>query len=465
LTAPISRRSLIVKAPMPEPIPVAAGNLPGLPRCPPHRTDAASEATPPVLLTMATYYGTLAAARSLGAAGIPVTIADPERFAPARWSRFVSRRVSCPSVQEPERFISWLLEFGARHPGHVLYPTGDDVAWLYALHRGELATHFRLYQPSVDVIYSLLNKERLWRACNMVGIDMPQTWFLHEGDDIGSLGHELTYPLLVKPQTQILFWPHAKGKVVRSRQALRRTYDRLVSRTSYSPALLAYDPGVMRPLLQVYLPHAAQSIYSVSGFVDESGDLFVVRASRKVLQRPRLLGTGVCFEEAEVDGPLEGKILSLCKQVGYHGVFEVEFIEEGGRFLLIDFNPRYYGQMGFDIARGLPLPSMVYEAAIGLRERLQADVDRARSEGATGGRVYCNRLELGFLLGVRRPAGAMNAADDRHWKAWLAAHEGKITDALIDPADRWPGFAHVVSQVLRCLRHPRSFLQEFRSER
>ena len=77
--------------------------------------------------------------------------------------------------------------------------------------------------------------------------------------------------------------------------------------------------------------------------------------------------------------------------------------------------------MGFDIARGLPLPLMVYEAAIGRPERLQADVDRARSDGATGGRVYCNRFELGFLLRVQRLAGAMNAADDRRWKSWLAA--------------------------------------------
>jgi predicted ATP-grasp superfamily ATP-dependent carboligase len=221
---------------------------------------------------------------------------------------------------------------------------------------------------------------------------------------------------------------------------------------------------VVRPQLQAYLPHAAESIYNVSGFVDESGDLFVVRASRKVLQRPRLLGIGICFEEAEVDAALEGKILSLCKQAGYHGVFEAEFIEEGGRFLLIDFNPRYYGQMGFDIARGLPLPLMVYEAAIGRRERLQAYVDRARSDGATDGRVFCNRFELGLLLTSQRLAGAMNAADDRRWKSWLAAHHGKITDALIDPADRWPRFAQVVHQVLRWLRHPRSFLQEFRLE-
>src|SRR5438128_768648 len=125
---------------------------------------------------MAGYHGTLAAVRCLGAAGIDVTVADAETFAPARWSRFTRRRLTSPSVQDPDAFMRWLLETGARGPKHVLYPTSDDVAWLYALHRDELAKHFHLYQPPVDVIYSLLNKERLRRACEVAGIEMPRTW-------------------------------------------------------------------------------------------------------------------------------------------------------------------------------------------------------------------------------------------------------------------------------------------------
>ena len=81
---------------------------------------AAAGASAPFLLTMAKYHGTLAATRSLGASGVPVTIADPDLLAPARWSRFASRSVFCPPVQEPDRFVAWLLDFGTRSPGHVL---------------------------------------------------------------------------------------------------------------------------------------------------------------------------------------------------------------------------------------------------------------------------------------------------------------------------------------------------------
>ena len=57
---------------------------------------------PPVLLTVASYYGTLAAARCLGRHGISVTVADPGYFAPASWSRFATRRLQCPALDSSE---------------------------------------------------------------------------------------------------------------------------------------------------------------------------------------------------------------------------------------------------------------------------------------------------------------------------------------------------------------------------
>ncbi|HTO22869.1 MAG TPA: carbamoyl-phosphate synthase, partial [Spirochaetia bacterium] len=282
------------------------------------------------------------------------------------------------------------------------------------------------------------------------------------GDDISRLECQLSYPLLVKPQTQILLWPHIKGFVVPTREALRPTYERLVRSATYSPLLVGCDRDVVRPVLQEFFPHAAQRIYNLSGFVDETGELFVVRASRKVLQRPRRIGVGLCFEEAETDLPLAGRLLALCRRVGYYGAFEAEFIQQGPRFLLIDFNPRFYGQMGFDIARGLPLPLFVYEAALGRRERLRAMVEGARRSPAGPG-AFCNRIDLGLLVGLQRLAGNMDTTDEARWRSWVASHDGALTDAIVDPSDRGPQLAYVAEEFGRFLRHPRSFLRELGS--
>ena len=99
------------------------------------RIDARTEIEPTrpgFVLTMARYYGTLAATRCLGHAGVPVIVADESRFSPALWSRHVVRREHCPPARFLDRLVDWLLEFGARNPGHVLYATSDDLAWVFA---------------------------------------------------------------------------------------------------------------------------------------------------------------------------------------------------------------------------------------------------------------------------------------------------------------------------------------------
>src|SRR3954469_24780780 len=188
----------------------------------------------PVLLTMASYHGTLAAVRSLGAHGIPVTVADSSFLAKAGWSRYATRRERCPPVEKPDRFIPWLLRFGERNPGHVLYPTSDDVAWLFALHEEALRKHFVLWQPPMKVIYGLLNKRLLDGACAAVGLSMPPSWFPDDGGELRGRGATRPSPIPLKPQTQILYWPHAKGLVVESRDALQAFYEKFRRDAGYA---------------------------------------------------------------------------------------------------------------------------------------------------------------------------------------------------------------------------------------
>src|SRR5438128_2705372 len=112
----------------------------------------------PILLFDAGYRGTLAVVRTLGQNGVPITVADPNPIAPARWSRHATRWLRSPSTADSDRFIEWLMRFGDEEPHHVLYPTSDEVTFLVAAHRDRLAERFSLYQPGFDVILEVLDK-------------------------------------------------------------------------------------------------------------------------------------------------------------------------------------------------------------------------------------------------------------------------------------------------------------------
>src|ERR1700677_1097569 len=98
--------------------------------------------SPPFVLTMGGYHGTLAAVRCLGHAGLPVVMADEAAFAPALWSRYVVSRHRSPPVRPLAPFVDWLIELGKRTPGRVLYATSDDLAWAFAERSEELRRHF-----------------------------------------------------------------------------------------------------------------------------------------------------------------------------------------------------------------------------------------------------------------------------------------------------------------------------------
>jgi hypothetical protein len=416
-------------------------------------------ASSPALLTMPGYGGTLAAVRCLGRAGIPVTVASDTPGQPAAWSRWTTRRVRCPRPSDPQRFMEWLLRFGERAPGHVLYPTSDDLAYLFARHAAEIQRSFLVYQPPVETVLDLLDKKYLLFAARRVGIESATTWFPEDDHALERIAREARFPLLIKPRTQLL-WPTLhKGTRVDRPEDLVRAYSIYLRTRRHSPMLLAVRPDVARPMLQEYHSEAEERIESVAGFIDASGEIFVARAATKTLQQPRRVGIGVCFEDAPLDPAAAGAVAALCRDTGYFGVFEAEFIRNGDRRLLIDFNPRYYNQMEFEIARGLPLPLLVHAAARGDEPRLRCLTVEAQAAHVGEPRVYCHRSAMAMIVGAQRLSGRMGARDVQRWRSWSALHRDDAVDPVFDDEDLLPGVLATARQVWQAFRHPRAFVR------
>lgn len=414
---------------------------------------------PSVLLTESSYLGTLAAVRSYGRAGISCIVASDSRLDTAGWSRHAGRRVRCPSYSNPAELLAWLLAFGARHPGHVLYAASDDTAWLYATHRTELSRYFRLYQPGVETMYGLLNKHRLMDIARAEGIAFPRMWFPRSEDDVRQIAETARFPVLFKPVTQILHGNHGKGVIVEHPRDLAGWYQAL-RHQPYARDLREFDPDVTHPLIQEFQTEALGGIYSISGFIDETGTLLGARASRKILQRPRRVGVGVCFESNELNPELIQTVVRICRRVGFYGAFEVEFIHSDDRYLMIDFNPRFYGQMAFDVARGLPIPLLAYYSALGDRQRVLelAEAAKRASHDSTVD-VHCNRLEFEIMMWAQRIARKLSSKEVAAWRAWHGRHKHRMIDPILDSDDRKPFLVEFIRQVLDMALHPRSFLR------
>ncbi|MBX3190058.1 MAG: carbamoyl-phosphate synthase [Labilithrix sp.] len=417
-----------------------------------------------VLLLGADYYGTLAAARCYGKRGIRVTMADESKRARALYSRHVAEKLVHPPISRPEELIDWLVSWGRAHPGTLLYPPNDHLSWLFAAHREALAEAFVMYSPSEEAILTLLDKKRMHDACAdpAVDIDVPHTLALGEQGAEAPVADDLRYPVLLKPRTQVFLESGIKGFIVHDRAALAAELARYRQLVAFNRVLTERHPDIAEPMVQEYLVAAETSIFSVSGFVTDGGEI-IPRAAMKVLQRPRKVGIGLCFEGRAVEPILVEKLGALCKKIGYRGAFESEFIADGDRRLLIDFNPRFYSQMGFDIARGLPLPILVWHAARGERAELERELASARAWTASGDEVYCHKTMLELVLTLQGMSGQMSRGDVRKWRDWhaFARRRDAATDAVRDPDDRMPAVIDAASWVQHFAKHPRSFVRSF----
>ncbi len=407
-----------------------------------------------VLLLGADYYGTLAAAREFGRRGVRVVMADEHRGGRALFSKYVAERLVHPPLSRARELVDWLLDWGTQHRGYVLYPPNDALAWLISAERDKLSQAFLLVSPPETTLISLLDKVRLHEACRSVGIQVPRTVVPSHTTE------RVPFPVLIKPRSQTFLASGIKGFLAHDEAELSRELERFRALVSFDRVLMDRHPEIAEPMVQQYLPEAETNILSVSGFMTSTHDL-VVRGAVKVLQRPRKVGIGLCFEGSAVEPTLIEALRKLGAHLGYEGAFEAEFIVRGKERLLIDFNPRYYSQLAFDLARGMSIPMLVFLAATRNREAFAQEFEQARAWTSDGREAYCHQTMLKLVLTLQSLSGSMSRADVAHWRAWQSERAATMTDAVRDREDSMPALIDTARWAREFARHPRSFVRSY----
>jgi hypothetical protein len=126
--------------------------------------------------------------------------------------------------------------------------------------------------------------------------------------------------------------------------------------------------------------------------------------------------------------------------------------------MLIDFNPRFYNHMAFEVDRGLPLPWIAYLGATGDRTRIAEGVAQARM-AHTKRRAYVSRIPMELLLRMQALSGGMRAKERERWREWMDGHGAEVTDPSTWRGDPGPAIAALALELLGFARHPRAFVR------
>lgn len=425
-----------------------------------------SKPNPGSLIALGDYYGSLAATRCLGSRGIPIFYADHRGITTGASSRYVTQKLKAPPPTNLIGYGDWLVEYGKSNPGLFLYPASDDIAFVISTRVQELSKHYHLYQPESFNVMDLLDKSRIANFAKQAGLRMPDMYTANTKSGLIEAARNLADAILVKPKTQVGLLTKAKGSYCPDPGMLPAALENFLLNERYTDAITTHDPTISMPIMQRYHPSAVTGMLSISGFVPRDYRECLCLASRKIFQRPRRLGVGVGFSACPTPQNLVDKIVSLCQATNFYGIFEAEFVEDEvtGEQLLVDFNPRYYGQMAFEISRGLPLPALAYYDAIRDKESFEREFQAAK-KAINYPQASRSNYALGWifcLMAVTQSIGRqMTTAELKQWFQWYRDRTVVRYDAIDYVGDPIPKILDILLFLKQSVRHPRDFYRKF----
>jgi D-aspartate ligase len=117
--------------------------------------------------------------------------------------------------------------------------------------------------------------------------------------------------------------------------------------------------------------------------------------------------------------------------------------------------------MAFEIARGLPVPLLVWHAARGENAQVANEIAKARAWRRLGNERYCHKSMFDLMLALQGMSGRMSRVDVKRWRSWYSEHRAVVTDAVRDPNDRLPSVIDSALWVHHFAKHPRSFVLSY----
>jgi len=309
-----------------------------------------------VLVTDGQERSALAITRGLGLAGIPVIVGAETAGSLAGASRYCAARWRYPSpVQHPAQFISSLVEAVRRFDITAIIPPTDSSMQAVAGQRDQFQPSVTAMIPSLESYELVSDKYRLMKLAHELGIPVPKTVFVPDGNIAAVLDQVRAYPVVVKPGRSLL----------KVDERWIKTSVHFVSNVEELTDLYRRTPYLRNPsLIQQRIEGEGQGVF---GLFDH-GRPCALFAHRRIREKPPAGGVSVLRESIELPKPMTDYAVRLLERVKWHGVAMVEFkVDRHSKVpMLMEINGRFWGSLQLAIDAGLNFPYLLYQAMKGM---------------------------------------------------------------------------------------------------
>jgi predicted ATP-grasp superfamily ATP-dependent carboligase len=304
-----------------------------------------------VLILDGMWNKSLAAVRSFGKRGFSVTAGETTALCTALFSRYCTRRFIYPSLAlEPHEFLRALERELKHHTYDALFAM--EFSTQVFLTKGDNRSILDKYThiPFIDAHQArkINDKAFVMDYARAQGIDIPETYFVHNKTLLSKIGEKIPYPVLIKPRVS----SGSRGIVrVNTKEELLPVYEKVHKHYPF-------------PLIQDYLPQEGDT-YGVGLIVNNDSK---VRASfvYKRLRHYPVTGGPSTLRESVKREDIRQIACSLMESLKWKGIAHVEFKIDvrDKKPKLLEINPRFWGSLELAIASGVDFPFLLYQLAV-----------------------------------------------------------------------------------------------------
>jgi predicted ATP-grasp superfamily ATP-dependent carboligase len=377
-----------------------------------------TKSSPKSVVILGGAHGSLALARSMGKAGVPVYYVSNDSPL-AGWSRFAHPVSGWPGAAHPGA-LAFLLNLAERSglKGALLVPAADAEVTMVSQCSRELSAAFTILSPDWESLQWLCDKPLLYKGAAALGLSFPKTYEISSVEEAQELEPE--FPVILKPNM-------GGGNSALARAKVLRVDDRAALVAAFREA--AAEAEAKNIVVQQLIPGGGECQFSYAALWRDGAPVAEFSA-RRGRQYPVDFGFTSTFVEVVEAPDVAVAARAILTSVRYSGLVEIEFKRDprNGTLNILDVNPRPWSWFGLCAAANMDLGKAMWDVANG---RTPTPIGPPRLSAAW---MYLVRdvaaAAILMTRGKLKPAGYFSSF--RSVRAWAAFSWHDVVPGLVD---------------------------------
>jgi len=281
------------------------------------------------------HYNPLGHIRSLGEKGInPIYISVKRRGPVACLSKYISTCHHVDSVEEGYKLLLELYGHEDKKP-YVIFSDDKSVGY-FDLHYDEIKDKFIFFNAGKQGrINEFMDKQRILEIAKKHGFNTLDSWVVK----LGEIPEGITYPIITKDISPNSGNWKSDVYICENEKELKETFTKISS-----------------PVIQIQKFVNKKNEYAIEGFTTNNGTQMLIGST--LTWKYQIKGYYSPYHDVTMlkDETIRTRLLSLFEEIGFEGIFEVEFlIDQDDTYYFLEANFRASAWNYSSAVAGMPL--------------------------------------------------------------------------------------------------------------